>query len=45
MPANLIILPNKLNFYGGNDSREETIQGRKLNEEIICQASGYLSEP
>ena len=32
--ANFNFLPNKLNFCWGNYSREETIQGRKLYEEI-----------
>ena len=32
--TNLNFLPNKLNFCCGNYSREETIQGRKLSEEI-----------
>ena len=33
--ANFNFLPNKLNFCCGKYSREETIQGRKLYEEIL----------
>ena len=38
--ANFNFLPNKLNFCCANYSREETIQGRKLYEEIRYSEKG-----